>query len=345
MNISRRAILKSVAPVALAAPFVIRGGFARAQETLVVVSWGGAYQEAFEAVWSKPFTEKTGTAIRLVSGPDLAKAKAQVLTGNLEWDIFDGTGPQITAGEKEGIWEPLAITGDASDLVMPMREFAALTFLSAGVVGYSSARVGEKSGQMTFADFWNTEAFPGRRGLRTRVSETLEMALLADGVAPKELYPLDVERGFAALDKIKPSISHWIEQTPQTISLMQNGEIDYVYTYNTRVTAAKANGIDVGYSPAQAILLTQYLSILKGSPRKASAEQFINFILAPEQQAAFAAAYKVLPVSKSAMGTLPADLLKVLPDPNNENNVTINDTWWSDNFVSLDQRFKEWLSQ
>ena len=46
--------------------------------------------------------------------------------------------------------------------------------------------------------------FPGRRALRNHPIATLEAALMADGVAPDKLYPLDVDRAFKKLEEIKP---------------------------------------------------------------------------------------------------------------------------------------------
>ena len=40
----------------------------------------------------------------------------------------------------------------------------------------------------SWADFWDTEKFPGKRGLRRGPKYTLEFALMADGVPPAEVY-------------------------------------------------------------------------------------------------------------------------------------------------------------
>ena len=35
------------------------------------------------------------------------------------------------------------------------------------------------------------------------------LALLADGVAPSKLFPLDLDRAFHKLDQIKPNVAVW----------------------------------------------------------------------------------------------------------------------------------------
>ena len=53
-----------------------------------------------------------------------------------------------------------------------------------------------------WADFFDTDAFPGKRAVWGSyvVNGVLEGALLADGVAPEDLYPLDLDRAFEKLD-------------------------------------------------------------------------------------------------------------------------------------------------
>jgi putative spermidine/putrescine transport system substrate-binding protein len=340
---SRRTILRAGAAL-MAAPLFLRPWDASAADPLVMVSWGGAYQDLIQKVFVTPFTEETKIPMRLVSGPDLAKAKAQVMTGNIEWDLFDGTAAQITGGENEGLWEPVqAGEFDPADMVIPFRASSAPFLMFAGGIGYVPGRA--KDGHpKTFAELWDAKAFPGRRAIRTRISETLEVALIADGVDPKNLYPLDIERGFKSLDRIKPHVAKWIEQTPQTISLLQSNEIDYVYTYNGRVASAKKEGADIGFATEQTLILNQYIAVLKGSKRHESAMKFLSFILRPDRQAEYANAYYSIPVRKSAMSQVSADVKSAIPDLANPRNVIMNDTWWAANFVALDRRFKEWLA-
>src|SRR5215211_1732262 len=52
--------------------------------------------------------------------------------------------------------------------------------LYANVLAYNTERV--EGTPSSWADFFNTRKFPGRRGLHKVPSETLEVALLADGV-------------------------------------------------------------------------------------------------------------------------------------------------------------------
>src|SRR5215471_14894664 len=88
----RRKFLTTATSLACA-PFL--AGLTRkagATEPIVLVTWGGTYRAAIEDTLCKGFTEQTGIPVTVIDGPDLAKVKAQVMSGHVEWDLFDGTG-------------------------------------------------------------------------------------------------------------------------------------------------------------------------------------------------------------------------------------------------------------
>ncbi|MBL3684728.1 extracellular solute-binding protein (plasmid) [Sinorhizobium meliloti] len=98
--------------------------------------------------------------------------------------------------------------------------------------------------------------------------------------------------------------------------MIQNNEIDFSYTYNGRVEKAREAGIDVEFSKDQALILTEYLAVLKGSPRVENAMRFLAFHLDAERQAEFSNAYKAIPVIKAAFPVDHPEVMKRLPDVN-----------------------------
>ena len=82
LRLPRRALLGG-----LAMPFVSIPGRAWAAEQLVVASYGGGWAAAMTEAFHKPFTQETGIQVVVASGTDLAKAKAQVMTKNIQWDV------------------------------------------------------------------------------------------------------------------------------------------------------------------------------------------------------------------------------------------------------------------
>jgi len=346
--ITRRSLLARAGSAALGAgiagTFVLTAGKAKAADHIVLISWGGNYREAVENTLCKPFTKETGIDVTVADTPDLAKVKVQVTTGRVEWDVFDGPGAMIMSGSRAGFWEPLNRSiVDTTDIPVGANSDNVAFYLAAGGIGFDPKRTPAGKHPEDFAQFWDVTAFPGRRGLRTRISEMLEMALIADGVAPKQLYPLDVERGFKSLGKIKPNITKWIDESPQALTLVQTNEIDFSYVYSGRVKNAQAQGASIDYSFKQSINIPEYLAVLKDAPHKEAAMKFVAFALRPDRNAAFAEALSYIPANSKSAALMSEASRKWLPDVASPNNVTMDDAWWADKFDDLQKRFKEWL--
>ena len=92
----------------------------------------------------------------------------------------------------------------------------------------------------------DTAKFPGRRGLYPQ-SERRDGGGTADGVAPKDLYPLDIDRAFAKLDKLRSDVAVWWTSGAQNTQLLQSGEVDMADTWSAR---AFAGAIDAPVRPS-----------------------------------------------------------------------------------------------
>ena len=86
------------------------------------------------------------------------------------------------------------------------------------------------------------QKFPGKRAIYKWVSVGApEIALLADGVAPEKLYPLDLDRVFAKLDTIKKEIVWW-GSGAQSQQLLASGETPIGMFWNGRIYAMQKDG-------------------------------------------------------------------------------------------------------
>ncbi|MGV2288171.1 ABC transporter substrate-binding protein [Trinickia sp. YCB016] len=328
---------------ALAAPMVMTPRRGMAAENLTVVSWGGNYRQGVEEALARPFEKEFGIHVTLVDTPDLAKVKAQVMTNNVQWDVFDAPGSMATTGVKNGYWEPLDPgLFNASDLIAPVGKQIVPFYGFTGGICWDGKKFPDGKHPQTFAEYFDFKRFPGQRTLRNRAFETLEVALLADGVPPEKVYPLDVDRAFKSLDRIKPYIANWVEQTPQTVTLVQTGQVDYSYTYATRVKAAQEASQPIDFSFSQTLIGLEYLVVLKNSPNRKNAMKFLQFALRPDRQAALMNLHGNTPASRSARTMMNPSVQKWLADPTNKKNLFINDAWWADHFDELTLRFKEW---
>jgi putative spermidine/putrescine transport system substrate-binding protein len=337
---SRRDILSGSA-ASIAAPFIMTMP-SRAADALVLVFAGGSTQVALEAAIVKPFTAETGIPVNIVNTPDMAKLKAQVESKTTQWDLFDFVGPPLMQAGAEGLLETIdpRVFEGTTMFDNPSPYLVGYGFYGGGVT-WDPAR--NPKAPRSFPEFWDVKTFPGRRALRLRASETLECALLADGVAPKDIYPMDLDRAFKSLQRIKPHIRKWVEQTQQTVDLVQSGEVDFSYTYLNRAKAARDAGVSLDFSQQQLIIYGSYYCIPKGAPHKEAALKYLSFLLRPDRLADYCQRVSVIPGNLKANAFLDEAARKALPDPQNPNYVVMSNAWWHDNFAKVEPRFKEFI--
>jgi putative spermidine/putrescine transport system substrate-binding protein len=184
------------------------GGGDSAGEGLIFTSSGSDYQKAQTKAWLKPFSKETGTEIRQDSPTDYAKIQSMVENKQVTWDMVNVSndfGLKTTAD----LLEPLDYSVIDKEPILEgyASEYRVACMLYANILAYNTEQVdGTPS---SWADLFDTQKVPGERGFRKSPSETLEVALLGDGVPPENLYPLDVDRALNKLDTIKDQIVWW----------------------------------------------------------------------------------------------------------------------------------------
>jgi len=140
------------------------------------------------------------------------------------------------------------------------------------VYAWNTATYGDK-GPQSWADFWDVEKFPGKRAYRGKVAGALEPALMADGVAPEDVYKVlnseeGIQRAIEKIRELKPHIDVFWSSGAQHAQLMKDGEVDMTTGWNGRFDVAKKDGAKVAYSFNQALLDYDCFAIPKGAPNK-----------------------------------------------------------------------------
>ena len=163
-------------------------------QSLTVSSWGGLYGQSQRKAYFEPFTAATG--IDVVEddwGGDLAKIRAMVTNGRYQSHVVDAESSDVVEGCAEGIFEPI----DYARLGLSPRDMLPGAAIECGVgnVAWSMVLVFDHSrlsdgGPEGWTDFFDPVRFPGGRGLRRGALGNLEIALMADGVAPEDVYAL-----------------------------------------------------------------------------------------------------------------------------------------------------------
>src|SRR5262249_37875456 len=187
-----------------------------AQSSLTVVNFGGANGAAQKKAYVEPF-EKSGAG-KIVSveyNGEQAKIKAMVEAKKVVWDVVEVESPDINRGCDEGLFEKLdwAKVGAKADYQgAAVHECGIGAFVWSTVLAYSGDKV--KKAPQSWAACWAGKDCPGKRGMRKGARYTLEFALMADGVAPADVYKVlatkqGADRAFRKMSELRPHIQWW----------------------------------------------------------------------------------------------------------------------------------------
>jgi putative spermidine/putrescine transport system substrate-binding protein len=329
---------------------------AQAADTITVVGWGGTWDKAYkEGVWD-PYTAESGTKVVLEEwGGELAKVRAQVQSGSITYDLVSAEAPAVEIGCAEGLFVPLTpeITGDpAKYLPGTIHECGVASDTWATIMAYNTKAI-EGEGPQSWADFWDVEKFPGKRGMLAQAQYTLENAMMADGVAAADVYtelrkPGGVDRAFAKLDEIKPHVVWWSTST-QAVQSLDSGEVVMTDQYNARITNDVVNEGKPYKIVWQAGFFygTDMWSVVKGAPNEQAALAALKWFSVPEHQAGFSKLYAYGTGRVEAADHVPEDWRANLPtSPDHARFSASYDTqFWVENKEALEERFKAWLAK
>lgn len=330
------------------------------EPTLVVASWGGNFGEAQRSAHFEPFMEEFGIDLILApEQPDIALLQAQVESNNVTWDVANNSSFGAATLANKGVLQQIDYASMDADTVAGIDErvkgeYSVGIYFWSSILGYS-LEVLESDAPTSWADFWNVDAFPGPRGLTEMNFEPppLEIPLLAQGVAPEDLYPLDIDAAFASLDEIRDHITTWTGWGADAVQLMVQGELAMSTAGNGGLTNAIADGAPLGMEWNQGLVYYDAWSIPKGAPHPNNALKFIEFTMRPEVQAEFVKAYPIGAVNAAAYELVPGDVVAnstSAPD-NLAVQVVTDNEWWTatpeggdkTNLEIVYERWAEWI--
>lgn len=340
--ISRRTALASMGAgtaVTLFAPNIVRAQAKPSQ--LVVATGGGKLDEAYKASVFKAFTEKTGINI-VTTANTPAKLKAMVEQKAVEWDLMQGPAEDFIVHGRNGLFEPIDynVVSKAGLIEGAAYEHFLLTDVAAYHIAWNTRTV-KGTGPQTWADVW---ANPGRIGLWKRPFQTLEVALLADGVPIDKVYPLDMERGLKSLEKIKSKLAWW-NTGAQGGQFFIDGEVDVGAIWNGRVHQPKLDGAPVDFHFNQAIFVNDAWAVPKGAKNIKWSMELMALKLTPAVQAAYSKVIPYGPVNRDALKLLDAKTLAALPssEENFKKGRLLDLAYWAANGPQAVERFNKWL--
>lgn len=322
-------------------------------QALTVISFGGASGDAMQKAYFGPFSEESG--VSLTPGDyngELSRIRAMVETGNVSWDVVELESPELIRGCFEGLFEPIdweRLGLEDQLLDDAISECGVGTFVWSTALAYDADQL--DTAPESWADFWNIEEFPGTRGLRRGAKYTLEVALMADGVAGSDVYdvlatPEGVDRAFAKLDELKQHIQWW-EAGSQPPQWLVSGDVVMTSSYNGRIAAAQEEGRNLAITWNESLYDLDYWAIVAGSNRVDEAYDFIRFSSMAENQSVYSSEIPYGPVNPEAIAGLSDEQAERMPThaDNLEGAIYVDTNFWVDHGELLEQRFNAWAAQ
>ncbi|QZY52676.1 ABC transporter substrate-binding protein [Leucobacter tenebrionis] len=350
----RTLVVASIAAAGLALTGCVGGGGgAPDEQTLTVTMWGGAAQEGHVATVVQPWADENGVTVQQDSPTDYAKLDAMVDAGKVSWGVVEtepnytdtackaGTLTKLSDEVKQAAEEAEVDPAFMSDCGIPILQYAF-------TIGYNTEKFADGH-PTTWEEFFDTEKFPGKRGFwKYATGGIFEAALLADGVAPEDLYPLDLDRAFAKLDTIKDDIV-WYDTGDQQTQLVASGEAPLVQAWNGRITQAAADGQPVANEFGENLTTYEHVVIPQGYPNTELAEDWMVWFLSnPEAQADQAIETGYGPASPRALEFVPAEVQAELAGSeavDSQAAATMDYGYWAENYGDVTERFNVWMAQ
>ena len=317
---------------------------------LVYANWGGDAVRCMNEIFGKEFTKETGIEFVVDgTGPLEGKIKAMVDEKNVIWDVIEGDWWNLYRLGEKGMLEPIDYSIiDKSKVIAPYAEkYGVLTVTYAYPMAYDSSKFADDPPK-NWADFWNVKKYPGKRAMYKYMVGVLEAALLADGVTPDKLYPLDVERALKKIREIKDHLVFWASGAESQQMFLQ-GEIVMGQLWNTRASILERDTKGrVKFTWNQAIFVPGPGIVPVGNPAgREWAMRFIAFMQDPGRQVELLKCLGYGPANPAANKLMSPDLKHINPsDPDNMKQMIPYDRkYYGEKYDDLLNKFLDMISE
>ena len=347
--IPRRKLLKLCAALGVAPALFRPTPVGANPNEIVLVNWGGDAVTAFAEAFADPFMANN-PAIRVVvdgAGPSSGRIKAMVESGVVTWDVCDRNIPASLELGREDLLEEIdyGVVDRAKVRETHAGRWGVGNYIFSNVLTYDTQAFDGRV-PTTWADFWNLQDFPGTRTLRRHIDGQLEAALLADGVAPEDLYPIDVDRALEKIREIREHTIFW-GTGAESQQVFRDGEVVMGNLFNTRASVAlRESGGRIDFTFNEGLVWVGAWIVPKGNPAGAAVWDFIASTQDPEGQVALLELLGNGPVNPAAADLVPEDLRRI--DPGNPDNyarqIEVDAEWYADHSAEVLSRYIEVIS-
>jgi putative spermidine/putrescine transport system substrate-binding protein len=306
---------------------------------IVIAGYGGTTQDARSEIFIKPFAERVG--VRPIEPMVEGSLGDDMILGTTDakWDMSHSSNWFVLYALKNGK-KPLPKLDPAiprEDLTPPDEaEYSVQTFVTAYVAAHLPGTF-EGDGPKSWADVYDTKKFPGKRivpgpGFNEGVAEP---ALLADGVAPDELYPLDLERAQAKIASIWDDLVFYTEY-PQMQTLLTSKSGAIAIGPNGLLQGLVNKGVDVTIAwDAVPILAPNCFIINPDAPNLDAAQAYAGWVTDPKRIAEFCKATNYGPGFEAAFDEMDDETKNNLPNAPGRETASYDSAYFVDNYDKL----------
>ena len=321
-------------------------------EPLTLVTWGGTTEEGYKTALADPFTEETGIPTEMVNPVDYGKYAAQIESDQVTWDWVDVEG--WFPVQNPDWWAPIdrdVVKVDDADIITlpgqdkPAKDWALPSGSYSFVMAYRTDT--DKKVPSTWAEFFDTENFPGKRAVYNYPYGMLEVALIADGVAYEDLYPLDIDRALKKLDTVRDDLVFW-NSGAELQQIMTSGEADFSFAWNNRIANLANAGEPVAIQWSENLQDGGYHVTAKNNPQLDETMQLFAKLMDEDVQVQIAEATGYSPSLRSALEAMPEDKqvwYNAYPENQDQAIGSIDLDWWAENFDTAVDKWSSWAGQ
>jgi putative spermidine/putrescine transport system substrate-binding protein len=342
-----KALAAAAALLALTAPVPGMAQPAK-PDKIVVNDSGGDMQNAMRRAFYDAFEKQYGIKVVATSPVDLGKLRAMVQSGNVEWAVTEITGEDALLAERSGLLEPLDLSViDLSKYPKQAqgRKHVFPKGVYSTVMGYRTDVFPAGKRPQSWADFWDVQKFPGPRTMQNGPIDNLEFALLADGVAPDKLYPIDVDRAFKKLDQIKKHVAVWWTTGAQSAQLLVDQEAVLGTAWNGRYFSVVRKGAPIAIEWNQGAMKESAFGIPKGAKDAYWGQRLLALVADAKLQGIYANIISYPGLNLDAIQYTDKEVAPYLPThPDHLPKQFWNDLgWWADNKAAMNERWQRWM--
>jgi putative spermidine/putrescine transport system substrate-binding protein len=276
-------------------------GAARAEDALVVSTWGGNFRDMIDEAIGKEFTRQTGVPVKYITGGTIDRLNKAKLSVTPESDITFTTSHVGWLYVNSGLFEKLDTSKlpNYAHLVdqAKISPYHIGSYAYVYTIAYRPDLVPSNITFQSWNDLWNP-ALKGKISVTDYdPSQILTVSALLSGGDAKTW-----QKGQQKLKALKPNFKAFCTDDANCEQIISTGEapVQVMLSMNAYYMMKEGAPIKLASPKEGPVVGIDTMAIMKGSKRADLAYKFMNIALSPEVQGKIVALQKASPVVDNA---------------------------------------------